>query len=61
MSFLSSNIMLFQYYKKLGDKMLEQLSFQEVKHDYGGNSIAIITKHLSGNMKSRRTNFLKED
>ena len=54
---------LFRYYKSLGDKTLEQLSDDEVnyKPDAESNSVAIIVKHMSGNMLSRWTNFLEED
>ena len=61
--YLSSVIKQFKYYKHLGDKTLEMVNEDEL-HWQGGedsNSIAIIVKHLSGNMKSRWTNFLTED
>lgn len=54
---------LFHYYKSLGDKTFSQLTEQDLlfsPNDYS-NSIAIIVRHLSGNMKSRWTNFLLED
>ncbi|WP_452224706.1 DUF1572 family protein [Lacinutrix chionoecetis] len=62
-SYLNSCIKQFQYYKSLGDKTFEQLSFKDLKttpNTYS-NSIAIITKHIVGNMLSRWTNFLTED
>ncbi|MCB9252554.1 MAG: DUF1572 family protein [Flavobacteriales bacterium] len=54
---------LFEYYKGLGDAVLErcteaQLSFTINRES---NSIAIIVKHLSGNMLSRWTDFLESD
>lgn len=52
---------LFMYYKELGEKSINQLSESEIRDATNGNSIAIIVKHLSGNMKSRWTNFLEED
>ena len=61
--FLNSTIKLFEYYKSLGDKTFIQLSekdFLYTPNNYS-NSIAIIVRHLSGNMKSRWTNFLTED
>lgn len=62
-NYLVSVIKQFEYYKSLGDKTFEQLTFEELKKEFAtdSNSIAIIVKHLSGNMLSRWTNFLIED
>lgn len=62
-SYLSSIVKQFEYYKSLGDKTLNQLSFEETQwqNDEHVNSVAIIVKHISGNMLSRWTNFLTED
>ncbi|MGB6268958.1 MAG: DUF1572 family protein [Olleya sp.] len=62
-SYLNSIIKQFEYYKSLGDKTFEQLTFDEIKHPPNtySNSISIITKHIIGNMLSRWTNFLTED
>ena len=53
----------FLYYKTLAEKAIEQLEpeqlFIAVNEDT--NSIAIIIKHLSGNMLSRWTDFLTSD
>lgn len=62
-SYLSSVKKQFEYYKTLGDKTFTQLDnnqffWAQNKED---NSIAIIIKHISGNMRSRWTNFLTED
>ncbi len=53
----------FHYYKKLGDQILERLDKEALFHTIGtcDNSIAIIVKHISGNMLSRWTNFYDED
>lgn len=53
----------FQYYKELGDKTFAQLSEEQFFWQFNeeSNSIAIIVKHLAGNMLSRWTNFLTED
>jgi uncharacterized damage-inducible protein DinB len=61
--YLESIVKQFHYYKSLGDKTFEQLSFDEMQNeiDENSNSISIIAKHLSGNMLSRWTNFLTED
>ncbi len=62
-SYLSSIIKQFEYYKSLGDKTFNQLSFEEMQKEFtqDSNSITIIVKHLVGNMLSRWTNFLTED
>ena len=62
-SYLDSVIKQFRYYRSLGDKTLERLSFEQLKHapEEFSNSVAIITKHIAGNMLSRWTNFLTED
>ena len=53
----------FLYYKELGDRSLAQLSEEQIFWQYNeeSNSIAIIIKHIAGNMLSRWTNFLTED
>lgn len=62
-SYLTSTLKQFEYYKSLGDKTISQLTFDELKHEFveDSNSIAIIVKHIVGNMLSRWTNFLTED
>jgi hypothetical protein len=51
------------YYKTIGEKAIEQLEpeqlFVSVNEDT--NSIAVIIKHISGNMISRWTDFLTTD
>ena len=53
----------FLYYKELGDRSLAQLSEEQIFWQYNeeSNSIAIIIKHIAGNMRSRWINFLTED
>lgn len=62
-SFLDSAKKQFQYYKMLGEKAMAQLEpeqlFVAVNDDT--NSIAVIIKHLAGNMLSRWTDFLNSD
>jgi len=62
-SYLESSIKQFEYYKSLGDKTFDQLTFEELQNEFAedSNSIAIIVKHIVGNMLSRWTNFLTED
>jgi len=53
----------FEYYKMLGEKTFDQVSEDQLFWQYNAesNSIAIIVKHLCGNMLSRWTNFLTSD
>jgi Protein of unknown function (DUF1572) len=52
----------FSRYKSLGQKAIEALSEAELNRNVGdSNSIAIIVKHLRGNMRSRWTNLFTED
>lgn len=62
-SFLDSSIKLFKYYKSLGDGAMQQLKEEQLfaSSNENNNSIAVIVKHLHGNMMSRWTNFLTED
>ena len=62
-NYLESVIKQFQYYKMLGDKTFEQLKDDALFWTYSeeSNSIAIIVKHLWGNMLSRWTDFLTTD
>ena len=53
----------FESIKKLGDNTISQLSEKDIhwKLNEASNSIAIIAKHLSGNMISRWSDFLTSD
>ena len=53
----------FRAYKKLAEKALAQLKDDEyfVTIDAEANSIAVIMKHMAGNMFSRWTDFLTTD
>jgi len=53
----------FRSYKKLADKALDQLQDHEyfLTLDAESNSIAVIMKHMAGNMFSRWTDFLTTD
>ncbi len=62
-NYLESAGKLFRYYKKLGEGAMAQLSDADL-HLLPApftNSIAIIVKHLWGNMLSRWTDFLDSD
>jgi hypothetical protein len=62
-SYLQDSIALFRYYKSLVEKAMEQVSDKDLFAVLDGemNSIAIIVKHMSGNMRSRWTDFLSSD
>ncbi|MHA7060087.1 DUF1572 family protein [Aquimarina sp. M1] len=53
----------FLYYKSLGEKTIDQVTDKDLFWQYNqeSNSIAILVKHLWGNMKSRWTDFLTSD
>lgn len=61
--YLQSAISQFEYYKLLGEKTLAQLPDDALFWQYNteSNSIAILVKHLWGNMLSRWTDFLTTD
>ncbi|HET8573356.1 MAG TPA: DUF1572 family protein [Edaphocola sp.] len=54
---------IFEMYKKMGDAVLERLSTEELHYcpSSESNSIAVLVKHMSGNMLSRFTDFLTTD
>jgi Protein of unknown function (DUF1572) len=53
----------FRGHKRMGENAMAQLRDQDffVTLDPESNSIAILVKHLAGNMRSRFTNFLNSD
>lgn len=62
-NYLESVRKQFEYYKMLGDKTIAQLDEKDLFWQYNedSNSIAIIVKHIWGNMMSRWTDFLTSD
>ncbi|MFN3848250.1 MAG: DUF1572 domain-containing protein [Spirosomataceae bacterium] len=62
-NYLESARKQFEYYKMLGDKTFTQLSEEQLFWQFNeeSNSIAMIVKHLWGNMLSRWTDFLTSD
>ena len=62
-SCLKDSVSLFRFYKRLGDGALGQASDEALfsQIDPEANSIAIIVKHLEGNMRSRWRDFLTTD
>ncbi|MES2590266.1 MAG: DinB family protein [Bacteroidota bacterium] len=62
--FLENTIGVFKNYKTLAEKSFAQLSNDKdfhYQHDSESNSMALIMKHISGNMISRWTDFLTTD
>jgi hypothetical protein len=53
----------FQKIKKLADKSIEQLSDEQLHQqlDAEANSVAILMRHMAGNMRSRWVDFLTSD
>jgi len=62
-SYLEDSLTLFAYYKKLAERAMEQVSDTDLfaTLDDDANSIALIVKHMAGNMRSRWTDFLTTD
>ena len=61
--YLADALSSFRAYKKLADKAIEQTKDDElfVTLDDESNSIAVVMKHMAGNMISRWTDFLTSD
>lgn len=61
--YLENSISEFKKLKQLGDKSFSQIKDEDFfwSPDEESNSIAIIARHLSGNMLSRWTDFLTTD
>ncbi len=62
--YLTNIQQLFRYYKSLGNKALARLDAAQLHQAPGGeasNTVAVIVKHLHGNMLSRWTDFLESD
>jgi len=62
-SYLKDALEVFRYYKKLAERGMTQLPDEHyfTALDDESNSIAIIVKHMAGNMRSRWTDFLTTD
>ena len=61
--YIKDSISLFRYYKRLAERGMEQCPDEGLfaTLDPETNSIAIVVKHLSGNMRSRWRDFLTSD
>jgi len=62
-NYIDSAIKQFKYYKQLGDKCFDILTFDELTWQYNlqSNSISITVGHIAGNTRSRWTNIFTED
>ncbi|MFL6416448.1 MAG: DUF1572 domain-containing protein [Bryobacteraceae bacterium] len=62
-SHLEDSLSLFRYYKALSERAMAQVSDEQLFAclDEESNSIAVIVKHMAGNMRSRWTDFLTSD
>ena len=61
--YVKDSLDLFRYYKKLAERAMAQCSDENLFTviDAESNSIAIIVKHMAGNMRSRWMDFLTTD
>jgi uncharacterized damage-inducible protein DinB len=62
-SHLKDSLSLFRYYKDMAERAMAQVTDQELTTtlDEEMNSIALVVKHMAGNMRSRWTDFLTAD
>ena len=62
-SYLEDSLPMFRQYKTMGERAMEQVTDDQLftALDEETNSIAIIVKHMAGNMRSRWTDFLTTD
>ena len=62
-NYKTDSLSSFRNYKKLAERAIEQVSDEEffAVIDEEANSIAIIVKHIAGNLRSRWTDFLNSD
>jgi hypothetical protein len=62
-SYVTDSVAILRQYKKLAEAALAQVSDEQLQTtlDPESNSLAIIVKHMAGNMRSRWTDFLTTD
>jgi len=62
-SYIEDALAIFRQYKMLGERAIAQVSDEQLfaTLDEETNSIAIIVKHITGNMRSRWIDFLTSD
>ncbi len=62
-AYIEDSLSLFHYYKKVAEGAMAQVTDEQLTVALDGemNSIAVIVKHMAGNMRSRWTDFLTSD
>jgi len=62
-SYVEDSLMLLRYYKNLAERAMAQVKDEQLETvlDSEMNSIAVVVKHMAGNMRSRWTDFLTSD
>ncbi|HEV2214889.1 MAG TPA: DUF1572 domain-containing protein, partial [Terracidiphilus sp.] len=62
-SYLADSLAVFRQMKQLAERAMAQVADEELfaTLDAEANSIAILVKHMAGNMRSRWTDFLTSD
>ena len=62
-SYIEESLAVFRQYKKLAEGAIAQVTDAQLYQtlDKESNSIALIVKHMAGNMRSRWTDFLTTD
>ncbi len=62
-SYIADVLSLFRAYKTMGERAIAQVKDEHLQQaiDSESNSIAIIVKHMAGNMRSRWTDFQTAD
>jgi hypothetical protein len=62
-SYIEDSIALFRHYKQLAENAIDQITDEHLfcTLDEEANSIAIVMKHMAGNMRSRWTDLLTSD
>jgi hypothetical protein len=62
-SYIEDSLELLRYYKKMAERAMAQVTDEQLfaTLDDESNSISIVVKHMTGNMRSRWTDFLTTD
>jgi hypothetical protein len=62
-SYIEESLAVFRQYKKMAEGAMAQLTDDQLFATLDGemNSVALIVKHMTGNMRSRWTDFLTSD
>jgi hypothetical protein len=62
-SYLEDSLAVLRYYKTLAERAMEQVTDEQLYAvpDEELNSIAVVVKHMAGNMRSRWRDFLTSD